>query len=361
MFLVQVIELAYARDYKGKTDTIVIHAISGMQYDLARFHVNPNSDLVVIFTNTDNMEHNFVVTQPEKREVVVNLALQLGDMGATMNYIPQAPEVLFSIGVLAPGDSKTINITTPKEEGVYPYVCTYPGHGTIMYGAMYVGSEEDMPDIESDLNIPEWRRSEKKNELTNNHPHRKNLNSGHPYPLTPPFFYRIFMPHSNPASIAVSLENQFSYCWDTDKCLMRYAWHGGFLDNNPPWTTKGQAMSEIIGTIFYKERNLRPLSIEGNSSNPIIRYKGFKLVQGGYPEMHYTLDGFDVYELIKVNRDGNGINVHYRIPKLTKNLILSFENDSDLRVINSKGEEIAHRKLSFTVGKEFSVVIKLQD
>lgn len=344
----------------GEPDTLVIHAISGMQYDVVRFHVKPDSKLVLIFRNSDNMEHNLVTTNPGKREIVVKQALLLGKKGASMNYIPESPDVIFSIGVLAPGEEKSITITTPKAEGVYPYVCTYPGHGTIMYGAMYVGQKEDMPTIQNDLNIPERRRLKSGGEPAKSKHHSKVLSSGHPYPLTPPFFYRIFMPQSSPASIAVSLENQYSYCWDTDKCLMRYAWHGGFLDNSPPWTTKGQAMSEIIGTIFYRERNLRPIILEGSSTNPVVEYKGFQIAQGGYPEIHYTLDGVDIYELIGVSENSNGIVIHYRIPDLNKNLILKFDNDSKLIVLKSDGEEITHQSLSASEGKEFSVLIKLQ-
>jgi putative heme-binding domain-containing protein len=36
-----------------------------------------------------------------------------------------------------------LSFTAPKEPGVYPYVCTYPGHWRRMYGALYVVEDLD--------------------------------------------------------------------------------------------------------------------------------------------------------------------------------------------------------------------------
>jgi putative heme-binding domain-containing protein len=40
--------------------------------------------------------------------------------------------------LLSPGESQAITFETPKEPGIYPYVCTYPGHWRRMFGALYV-------------------------------------------------------------------------------------------------------------------------------------------------------------------------------------------------------------------------------
>ena len=40
-------------------------------------------------------------------------------------------------GVL-PGQSQALSFQAPNEPGIYPYVCTYPGHWRRMYGALYV-------------------------------------------------------------------------------------------------------------------------------------------------------------------------------------------------------------------------------
>jgi azurin len=133
--------------------TISINTMTGMRYDVVRFKVKPGSRVKIILNNKDEMSHNLVITQPKSRLAVVNAALNLGDKSLQMNYVPKISKVLWSTKLLLPGESASITFTAPKKEGVYPYVCTYPGHGFVMYGAMYV-TNQAMPPIKNDHNIP---------------------------------------------------------------------------------------------------------------------------------------------------------------------------------------------------------------
>ena len=49
---------------------------------------------------------------------------------------------------LNPGETQELKFKAPAEEGVYPYVCTFTGHGVVMYGAMYV-TTKPLPPLES--------------------------------------------------------------------------------------------------------------------------------------------------------------------------------------------------------------------
>jgi putative heme-binding domain-containing protein len=51
---------------------------------------------------------------------------------------------------LQPRDVQQLSFTAPKKAGVYPYVCTYPGHWRRMFGALYV-----VDDLEEYLAEPE--------------------------------------------------------------------------------------------------------------------------------------------------------------------------------------------------------------
>src|SRR5262249_34936150 len=42
-----------------------------------------------------------------------------------------------------PRESQTLVVTAPSQPGVYPYVCTYPGHWRRMYGSLYVVEDLD--------------------------------------------------------------------------------------------------------------------------------------------------------------------------------------------------------------------------
>jgi hypothetical protein len=58
-------------------------------------------------------------------------------------YVPASNKVLLASGLLQPRQSERLSFTAPTRPGVYPYVCTYPGHWRRMYGALYVVEDLD--------------------------------------------------------------------------------------------------------------------------------------------------------------------------------------------------------------------------
>jgi putative heme-binding domain-containing protein len=62
---------------------------------------------------------------------------------AERGYVPQSDKVLVKSRLLQPRESQKIDFTAPSRPGVYPYLCTYPGHWLRMYGAMYVVEDLD--------------------------------------------------------------------------------------------------------------------------------------------------------------------------------------------------------------------------
>jgi putative heme-binding domain-containing protein len=102
------------------------------------------------FANVDAMPHNFAVVVPGALQEVGELAEATGrDADAVArHYIPRSDKVLLSSRLLQTGESETLAFEVPKEPGVYPYVCTYPGHWRRMYGALYV--VEDLESFQRD-------------------------------------------------------------------------------------------------------------------------------------------------------------------------------------------------------------------
>ena len=112
------------------TDTITTISIgvkAGLQFDLVRFMVRPASTVRIVFSNTDDMNHNLLVTKPGSRLEVVNDALALAEKGPAQDYIPVSSKVLWSIPVVPPNGSKSLTFTAPAEKGIYPYVARYRG------------------------------------------------------------------------------------------------------------------------------------------------------------------------------------------------------------------------------------------
>jgi len=344
------------------TIKISLNAITGLQFDLVRFTVKPEANVKINFFNTDDMSHNLLITKPGTRLKVVNDAIKLEEKGPAMNYIPRSHEVLWSIPVLSPGQGKSIRFKAPAKAGAYPYVCTYPGHGFLMYGVMYVTSDGKIPDGKTDPNIPPSRRQDKTIEskkVEGHAVHEKEApKSAHPYTPKPPYLYRTFMEDASPAAIAVSLPHNLSYCWDAGVCKLRYAWAGGFVDNTAIWKGHADAVSKVVGTIFYRDKTEYPLRIGQPDQIPELEYKGYSLINE-YPEFHYTLNGVDVFELIKAKEDGKGLIRNFRIPGSDKTVwFVTNDNDEAIKYEASTGSwEQGRLQISPQQARNFAITV----
>jgi plastocyanin len=355
----------YAQAERDSIRTIKIDVLVGLQYDLVRFNVKPGEKLKLIFSNSDDMSHNLLITKPGARLDVVNQAISLGQKGPEMDYIPNSSSVLWSIPVVNPNQSSTLSFTAPTQEGVYPYVCTLPGHGFIMFGAMYVNFDGQMPELKNDPNIPPNRRTTDKQLQSNQHPnkvhHDIKINPLHPYTPVSPYLYRVFIDGSSPAAIAVSLSSDLSYCWDAGFCKLRFAWNGGFLDNSELWKGKGDASAKVVGKIFFKDKTQFPLSFTADNSPPKVDYKGYKLINR-YPEFHYTINGIDVYELILPNAEGNGLTRTFLIPDIKNVIWFNTDPFDGVTYSSSVGVWEGNRlKLNQIEAKKFSINMRLKE
>ena len=111
-----------------------------MKFDLKEFSVKPGQQVEITLENPDAMQHNLVITKPGAMEKVGRAgdAMMKDEKGADKNYVPSIPEVLFSTPLVNPGQSFKLSFKAPATAGDYPFVCTFPGHWSIMNGVMRV-------------------------------------------------------------------------------------------------------------------------------------------------------------------------------------------------------------------------------
>jgi putative heme-binding domain-containing protein len=111
-----------------------------MLFNKERIAAQSGKPVEIVFENSDIMPHNFVVTSPGALEEVG----LLGESSSTQpgalerNYVPPSDKILLASRLLAPRESQKLAFVAPSEPGVYPFVCTYPGHWRRMFGAFYV-------------------------------------------------------------------------------------------------------------------------------------------------------------------------------------------------------------------------------
>ena len=58
--------------------------------------------------------------------------------GAKKHFIPEDERILQATKLLDPHSSETLRFLAPGKPGIYPYLCTFPGHWVLMKGETIV-------------------------------------------------------------------------------------------------------------------------------------------------------------------------------------------------------------------------------
>ncbi|MBI1368701.1 MAG: hypothetical protein GC162_08630 [Planctomycetes bacterium] len=314
-----------------------IKTIEGLQYDVKRLVVPPGAKVVLHIENLDSMIHNLVITEPGARIEIVNAALALGADGPALGYVPKSDKVLFSVPAIEPGESAKLEFTAPKVQGVYPYVCTFPGHGFVMYGALYVGEKLTLPPEDKDPNLP---------------PPMPAM-AHHHHDAMKPIVYRTFMRDCGPAAIAVHLPGEQSYCFDAGACRLRYAWTGDFIDDLAILEAKADGFAHVLGRIWWRADDAFPLRFGNSDHPPVVHFRGYTLIES-LPEFEYDVDGYRVHQLITPMP--HGLAQTFRIDKLDQSVTLITDPDSGAAFASSIGGfENGELKLSAEQGRQFTI------
>jgi azurin len=135
---IQPIPVKWEKGIPGRV--VRIETTTGLQYAQRELRVKAGERLSLTIDNPDVMPHNWVLGARGAVERITDLANKLvADPNAvTRHYVPDTPEVLVHTRVVEPANSTTIHFDAPKEPGEYPYLCTFPGHASIMRGVMRV-------------------------------------------------------------------------------------------------------------------------------------------------------------------------------------------------------------------------------
>ena len=126
-------------DWAAPDKTLTVGTIPGMKYDVTELEVKAGSKVKLVFNNLDDdMTHNLVIVEPGTADEVGLAAFSLGVKASQMSYVPNNNKVLFHTTLLQPESSQTIYFPAPAKPGNYSFVCTYPGHHTLMRGILKV-------------------------------------------------------------------------------------------------------------------------------------------------------------------------------------------------------------------------------
>jgi len=293
----------------------------GLQFDPKVLHVQPDEEIELTFDNVDEMMHNFVLVEPGARMEMVEAAIALGAEGPELNYVPESDKVLASTPVVLPGKKATVRFKAPSKEGQYPYVCTFPGHGFLMRGILFVSKE-----------VP------KEMHLAQEEPEEKGSAWGKFGNQGGAVVHRTFMPDSTPAGIAVSLPGGHSYCWDAGECRLRYAWRGGFIKKNGSFG-RWRTLPTIEGVIYHQEDTF-PIREKGTDSKKdpdTVRFEGYRMIDG-IPEFRYRVGNLKVSEYLAKLPGKSGLIRRFKIEGSANGIVWEVDPDAGVSYSFNKGK-----------------------
>jgi azurin len=117
-----------------------------MRYDQPRLVVEAGKPFAIDLVNEDMMPHNLVVVTPGSRQEIA-LAAQVMPIDKPDKqgrvFVPENSKVLGGTKLINPGKRELLMVPAIDQEGAYEYVCTFPGHWTIMWGTLVVTKDPE--------------------------------------------------------------------------------------------------------------------------------------------------------------------------------------------------------------------------
>ena len=142
-----------------------------MLFTVDRFAVTVGQPVKIVFTNPDATDHNLVIVRPEAMAEVGMAANEMArdPRNASSDFIPpdKSALIVHASPMIGPTRSSQVHVLrfrAPAEAGIYPFVCTFPGHWVVMNGVMVVAN--DLADVDSMLAaarpaiVKEWKMAD---------------------------------------------------------------------------------------------------------------------------------------------------------------------------------------------------------
>lgn len=113
-----------------------------MLYTVTKIEVKTGQPVKIEFVNPDATPHNLVIVKPGAMMEVALAATEMAKdpEAAKLHFIPKSKsdKILHHTQMLQPESAQTLRFLAPEKPGVYPYLCTFPGHWVLMKGELVV-------------------------------------------------------------------------------------------------------------------------------------------------------------------------------------------------------------------------------
>jgi len=118
---------------------ITVESNDQMKYNVSQIKVKAGETVTLTLKHVGKMPiqamgHNLVILQ--KGTNVVSFAQSAASAQST-GYVPKSPSVIAATKLIGGGQSTTITFKAPVK-GTYDFICTFPGHFSMMKGKLIV-------------------------------------------------------------------------------------------------------------------------------------------------------------------------------------------------------------------------------
>ncbi|MGB8166721.1 MAG: PVC-type heme-binding CxxCH protein [Chthoniobacteraceae bacterium] len=111
-----------------------------MMFTPTEFTVKPGQPVKLVFLNPDAMQHNLAIIAPGSLEEIGMAGNEMAKDpdGIKKDFLPKSDKILHATKLINANSGTVLRFRAPEQPGVYPFVCTFPGHWIIMNGKMTV-------------------------------------------------------------------------------------------------------------------------------------------------------------------------------------------------------------------------------
>lgn len=112
-----------------------------MRFAETELTVEAGETVRLVFDNvaeSPSMVHNVLILNTNDEDVVERVGTAGQSAGESEGYVPDDDAIIAHTPLAQPGETVEVTFTAPEESGEYTYVCTYPGHWSMMQGTLVV-------------------------------------------------------------------------------------------------------------------------------------------------------------------------------------------------------------------------------